>query len=306
MAAHLGAAAKPRCRVGIVGYGHVGQFFVEKILNDAAVGAKLELAFVWNRSADKLAALPPELVLHDLADFASRGADLIVEVCHPAIAKEFGPRFLAAADFFVGSPTAFADADTDAALRAATAAGTHSAYTPVGALWGGSDLARLSAHGQLASLAITMKKHPLSLKLEGELATKLAAAADKDGEVVLFDGPVRELARLAPNNVNTMAAAAIGCPSLGFDGVVGRLVSDRSLDAHVIDIVAAGPRRADGSQFKVSTCRYNPAPPGAVTGAATYTAFLGSLLDAAADSLLRRAAAAGAGGAAAPGRVHLC
>jgi aspartate dehydrogenase len=306
-----GAAAPRRCRVGIVGYGGVGAAFVDKILHDPAVAAKLELAFVWNRSADKLSGLPADLVLHDLADFAARGADLVVEVCHPAVAKEHGPRFLAAADFFVGSPTAFADADTDAALRAAVAAGPRSVYVPVGALWGGNDLARLAAHGQLASLAITMKKHPASLKLEGALAAKLAAAAGADGEVVLFDGPVRELARLAPNNVNTMAAAAIGCPCLGFDGVVGRLVSDRSLDAHVIYIDAGGPRRPDGTQFRVTTTRVNPAPPGAVTGAATYTAFLGSLLDAAADCTLRRAAAAAAGGggggvAPATGRVHVC
>ena len=39
-------------------------------------------------------------------------------------------------------------------------------------------------------------------------------------------GPVRELCPLAPNNVNTMAAAAIAATSLGFDGVYGRLVAD--------------------------------------------------------------------------------
>ena len=39
-------------------------------------------------------------------------------------------------------------------------------------------------------------------------------------------GPVRELCALAPNNVNTMACAAIAAHNLGFDGVTGCLVAD--------------------------------------------------------------------------------
>lgn len=115
------AAKGKRCRVGIVGFGTVGAHFVDRILNDAKISAKLELAFVWNRSRDKLAALPSEFILEDLADFASRGADVIVEVSHPNVSKDFGVRFLQHADYFVGSPTAFSDPETDAALRAATA-----------------------------------------------------------------------------------------------------------------------------------------------------------------------------------------
>ena len=37
------------------------------------------------------------------------------------------------------------------------------------------------------------------------------------GETVIYSGSVRELCPLAPNNVNTMAAAAIAGHTLGFD-----------------------------------------------------------------------------------------
>lgn len=40
-------------------------------------------------------------------------------------------------------------------------------------------------------------------------------------------GPVRNLCELAPNNVNTMAIACLAAPSLGFDNVIGKLVSDK-------------------------------------------------------------------------------
>jgi predicted dinucleotide-utilizing enzyme len=44
--------------------------------------------------------------------------------------------------------------------------------------------------------------------------------------VTLYDGPVRQLCPLAPNNVNTMAAAAVAAHNLGLDGTRARLVAD--------------------------------------------------------------------------------
>ena len=43
---------------------------------------------------------------------------------------------------------------------------------------------------------------------------------------VYASGAVRELCSLAPNNVNTMAAAALAAHNLGFDHVTGCLISD--------------------------------------------------------------------------------
>ena len=54
--------------------------------------------------------------------------------------------------------------------------------------------------------------------------------------IVLVEGPVRGLCPLAPNNVNTMACAALAAHTLGFDGVKARLCADKTLNAHVIDI----------------------------------------------------------------------
>lgn len=108
---------------------------MKSILTDgAAVG--LTLAFVWNRNPDKLkGSVPDELILTDLSSFASRCSkhtpeknkptrttkhhifyvlpilaydsvfyrpcDVIVEVCHPRIVKEFGILFLSQSHFMV-------------------------------------------------------------------------------------------------------------------------------------------------------------------------------------------------------------
>ena len=219
-----------RRRVGVVGFGLLGRYLVEKIVNECS--GLLELAFVWNRShscVEESEHIPIAARCFDLERVASFAPDIIVEVCHPDITRKWGLHFLSVADLFIGSPTAFADPTVDAALRMACANGPHSIYVPAGALWGAQDISRMSARGALTGLSITMKKHPASLKLSGTLEMLVARLLEDKtpGETVLFEGPVRDLALLSPNNVNTMAAAAVAAPNLGFDGVVARLVRER-------------------------------------------------------------------------------
>uniref|UniRef100_A0ABM5GSB9 Aspartate dehydrogenase domain-containing protein n=1 Tax=Pogona vitticeps TaxID=103695 RepID=A0ABM5GSB9_9SAUR len=209
-------------RVGIVGYGHLGQYLVKQ-LRDNGVQHGLELAFVWNRDARKLeGTVPLELRLAKLTNVLDWHADIIVEVAHPCIAQEHGESFLKAADFM--------------------------------------------------ALTVTMAKHPDSFRLGGHLGELAKGARQK--RVVLYKGPVRQLCPLAPNNVNTMAAACMAAPSLGFDGVQGCLIADPVLsNHHVVETEVTGL-----GGFSVHTRRKNPAASGAVTGEATFAAFWSSLL----------------------------
>ncbi|XP_045575752.1 putative L-aspartate dehydrogenase isoform X2 [Salmo salar] len=211
----------PVMRIGVVGYGHLGQYLVERLQREGAqVG--LTLVFVWNRNTDKLReSVAEELILHNLPDFTDRGADVIVEVCHPKIVKDFGVQFLSKAHFL--------------------------------------------------ALFIRMSKHPSCFRLTGDV---LSDWTEDEGRRVLFSGSVAELCPVAPNNVNTMAAAAIAAGTLGFAGVQGEIVSDTALsDYHVVEVEVTG---ANG--FTVNTVRRNPAKLGAVTGSATYNSFWSSLL----------------------------
>ncbi|KAK2916182.1 hypothetical protein Q8A67_000556 [Cirrhinus molitorella] len=258
-------------KVGIVGYGHLGQFLVEKIQKEGPE-AGLRLAFVWNRNADKLTdSLPKELILHDLSDFTRRDTDVIVEVCHPMIVKEFGVKFLSHAHFLVGSPSALSDPQLEQDLRTAAKKHGKTLYVASGALWGGQDIQKMNDSGTLRALSIRMSKHPSCFRLTGGL---LSDWTEGEGRRVLYHGSVAELCPIAPNNVNTMAAAAIAASKLGFKGVTGEIVSDTALsDYHIVEVEVTGP---DG--FTVKTVRQNPAKLGAVTGNATYNSFWSSLL----------------------------
>ncbi|XP_074553468.1 aspartate dehydrogenase domain-containing protein [Halichoeres trimaculatus] len=258
-------------RIGVVGYGHLGQYLVGRILKDgAALG--LSLAFVWNRNSDKLKGLvPDDLIISDLSTFAERRCDVIIEVCHPLIVKEFGHRFLSQSHFLVGSPSALSDPDLNQQLRQASEQFGNTLYIPSGALWGGQDIQRLNDSGGLKALFIRMSKHPSCFRLTGDI---LSEWTEDEGRRVLFKGSVAELCPLAPNNVNTMAAAAVAAGSLGFTGVQGEIVSDTALsDFHVVEVEVTGL-----GGFSVHTVRRNPAKLGAVTGSATYNSFWNSLL----------------------------
>ncbi|XP_070354998.1 aspartate dehydrogenase domain-containing protein isoform X4 [Equus asinus] len=234
-------------RVGVVGYGRLGQFLVSHLLTKGPE-LGLELVFVWNRDPARMAgSVPPSLQLQNLAAVGERHPDLVVEVAHPKIIHESGAQILRYANLLVGSPSALADPATEQQLLEASRRWDHAVFVARGALWGTEDIARLDAAGGLQSLRVTMATHPDGFRLEGALA----AAHSTGPRTVLYEGPVRGLCPFAPRNSNTMAAAALAAPSLGFDRVIGVLVAD---------------------------LRENPAEPGAVTGSATVTAFWHSLL----------------------------
>ncbi|XP_036036510.1 putative L-aspartate dehydrogenase isoform X2 [Onychomys torridus] len=254
-----------------------GQSLVSRLL---AQGSELglELVFVWNRDPGRMSgSVPPALQLQDLTALEERHPDLVVEVAHPNIIHESGVQILRHANLLVGSPSALADQTTEQQLMEASNHWGHTVFVARGALWGAEDIRRLDAAGGLQSLRVTMATHPDGFRLEGSLA----AAHNWGPRTVLYEGPVRGLCPLAPRNSNTMAAAALAAPSLGFDRVIGVLVADLSLtDMHVVDVELKGPPGPTGCSFAVHTHRENPAQPGAVTGSATVTAFWHSLLGA--------------------------
>ncbi|XP_032533345.1 putative L-aspartate dehydrogenase [Chiroxiphia lanceolata] len=263
-------------RVGILGYGQLGQFLAQQLLaRGPPLG--LTLAWVWARDGASLGGLPPALRLPDLGLLPSTGVDLVVEVAHPCVAQEHGEDILGHADFMLGSPTALADPETERRLREAATRGSHTLYVPRGALWGCGDIARMDQEGTLAALKVTMTKSPQSFRAQGWLRERVAAAVASGTRTVLYEGPLRPLCPLAPNNVNTMAAAAVAAPGLGFDGVTACLVADPSVpDWHVVEVevTSVGDK---GRCLSVTSIRRNPAGPAAVTGSATLGSFWSSL-----------------------------
>jgi aspartate dehydrogenase len=280
----MNTTTRSKTRVGLIGYGSLGQYLAKAIFEDESIKSLFELVFVYNRTTTKLDSLPNHIYkFSDLTQFESSSTtavpdvDIIVEVSHPNIIQQYGSAFLNRAHLFVGSPTALADLQCEASLKHTSQLSNKTMYIPSGALWGATDIAKMSDRNTLGALSISMSKHPLSLKLEKPLSDQVDAYINDENAmdpIVVYEGCVRDLCPLAPNNVNTMACAAIAGSSLGFGKVQAKLIADKSLQAHVIDIDVQG---INNNGFRVTTQRYNPAQVGAVTGNATYVSFLSSL-----------------------------
>lgn len=256
-------------RVGIVGFGKLGQFLATKVQEDD----HMELAFVWNRSPITEELRPAHVpVLEHLDQVPDYPCDLIVEVAHPDITKQWGGRFLEMTDYMVGSPTAFCDDPLREKLINQSQNGSHGLYIPQGAMIGLADLLLAKQKGRVSKLKLTMEKTPDSIKYYGDLEVPLNAIKERRS---IYRGPVGPLCEFAPNNVNTMAVATLAS-GLSFSEVEAELIVDPSLNSHIVRVEVLGPDLKEG-QFRLAFEKNNPAAKGAVTGQATYDSFYHSI-----------------------------
>ena len=214
-------------RIGVIGYGYIGRSIVERI---GESGGRFETAFVHNRSPDALAALDPALRLDDPGEAADRRPDLIVECAHPGITQRFGAGFLGFASYMPLSVTALADDALRTALESSAKANGTALFVPAGALLGGDEL--LMRRGNWSRVRITFRKHPDNI----DFSDSGLDPAGIDRETVIYEGPVRGIAKLYPRNVNTMVTCAL--VSTGLDACEARLVCDPGLDCAVAEVEA--------------------------------------------------------------------
>lgn len=249
-----------RQRIGIIGYGYIGAYVYEQLTSRPELG--LEVAFVYNRSREKTAALPPGIVLEKLEDFASRGADLVVELAHPRITQEHGATFLQQTDYMPLSLTALADAELEQQLLETARRHGTCLYIPHGAVVG---MDALEEGRQIwEEVRMVMKKPPRTLDFSVSPQFK---AEEIHAETVLYEGPTRGICPLFPRNVNSHAAVALA--GIGFDRTQSVLVADPRLEVSVIEI----EMRGQGVEVKVQ--RANPMK--GVSGVFTLVSSLASI-----------------------------
>jgi aspartate dehydrogenase len=218
-------------RIGLIGFGFIGAAIYARA-NDGVDG--VEIAFVHNRSIERLKDLPGSIVLEDLSDAASRSPDLIVEVAGPDVTRAHGPALVRVASYMPLSLTALVDDGLRDDLARAAALSGHSVFVAHGALVGMDSLLEWRDHWDQVS--ISFRKPPASLGLPGSLS-----------ESRVFEGSVREIAALFPHNVNAMVACALA--TLGLERCRGRIVADPAIDHLELAIEAIG---RDGSRLNVA------------------------------------------------------
>ena len=255
--------AKPT-RIGLIGFGHLGRSIYERIAAEPGLG--IEIAFVWNRSADKLADVPTDLQLASLDEAADRTPDLIIEVAHPGITRDHGARFLEHADYLPLSVSALVD---DALYKrlsdTASAHGTR-LLIPHGALMGVDNLRE--SREIWREVSVTFEKHPAAIDFS-ESGIDGGALTERG---TVFEGTAREIGALFPRNVNTMVTCALA--TVGLDQCRARLIADPALDVGIAIVEAQG---TDGSSLTMR----KEQPMAGVSGTEMFASIFGSILRAA-------------------------
>ena len=218
-------------RVGIIGFGFIGEALFHGISGAAGAANGLEIAFVHTRSG-RPAAVAPAQFCADLAQFADYAPDLIVEVAHPDITLRHGAAFLARADYMPLSLTALAVPDIQAVLHDAALSSGRRLLVASGALVGLESL--LAGRQDWTRIRITFRKHPRNI----DFALTGIDPAGIAGETVVYEGPVRGIAPMFPRNVNTMVACALA--TTGLDACQARLIADPALDVAIAEVEAEG------------------------------------------------------------------
>jgi len=218
-------------RIGIIGFGFIGQELYKSVLSPIGQAHGLTPAFVHTRSG-QLPAVRSEHICTDLDDVARFEADLIIEVAHPAITLRYGSAFLAKSDYMPLSLTALAAPGVQERLLAAAAESGRRFFVASGALVGLESL--LAGRADWRDVTITFRKHPRNIDFS---LTDIDPQGITDARAV-YDGPVRGIAPLYPRNVNTMVACALA--TTGLDACHARLIADPSLSVAIAEVEAQG------------------------------------------------------------------
>jgi aspartate dehydrogenase len=220
-------------RLGLIGHGAIAQHVIAALESGALPDVEIPAVLV--RQARQTAA-GKRVITNDPAAFLAHRFDAVLECAGHQAVREHGERVLeAGADLIVTSVGAFTDETLLARMRDAAEKAQRRLVLPSAGI-GALDILSAVATGGLDEVTVTVRKDPLSW--QGTIAAQSHDLARLAGAVVLYDGPVREGARLYPQNVNIAAAAALA--GIGLDRTRLIIVADPAIATHQVEIAASG------------------------------------------------------------------
>lgn len=220
-------------KVGLIGCGAIGGTVLAALDAGRVPGVACVAALVRRRRQG--ADADPRLVTDVDAFFAS-APDLIVECAGHEALRQYGTRALSqGADLMITSMGAFSDpALLEAMERQATASAKK--LILLSASIGALDILTAAREGGLDKVSVTVISPAAALR--DSLAAEPLDLDRLTAPVPVYQGPVREGARLYPKNVNV--AAAVSLAGLGLDETRLEIRADPDATTHKFVIEAAG------------------------------------------------------------------
>lgn len=218
--------------IGIIGYGAIGNTLFQAIAAGRAGAVRCPAVLVRRPrpAADRAIPLTTE---HE--DFLTHPFDAVIECAGHDAVHELGARILQRADLLLTSVGALSDDALFDRLRASARTHAHKLILPSAGI-GALDALTAAAAGRLDSVTISVRKNIEAWY--GTPAEQLLDLAQLREPAVVYEGPVREGARLYPANVNISAAVALA--GIGLDRTQLRIIADPTISTHIVEVEAVG------------------------------------------------------------------
>lgn len=215
-------------RVGLIGYGAIGQDLVRLVAERAAEAITVVGALVRDPDRKRDPALP---TVPALSALLARHPHVIVEVAGQDGLREHGEQVLQVGiDLMILSVGALADPQVLHVLLEAARQGQAHLTIASGAI-GGLDALAAASLGELTSVIHTLRKPPTSL-LPAEEATHLTEARE------IFRGTAREAIEHFPEFLNVAVAVALA--TKGCERTEVRVVADPTIAHSLHEVQAQG------------------------------------------------------------------
>lgn len=216
--------AQRQLRVGLIGYGTIGKYVAEKLLDGRTLpGARLAAVLVKRqRARDPVFGSSCEVFTNSADSFFDAKWDIAVEAAGQSVVREHGLRCLSMGrNFLLTSVGALCDDSLHEQLCVSAAENRSQLMLAAGAM-PAMDWMSSAALEHLEEVLITQTKRPEGwVGTPAEERVNLASLAEPS---VVFHGCAREAATLFPKNANVAAALALA--TTGLDKTQVQLVAD--------------------------------------------------------------------------------
>ena len=223
-----------KVNIGIFGFGAIGEYIFNHISKNKNLNIVCKKILVRNMS--KYNSLNIKEITDNIEHFFSDKLDYVIECAGHQSVIDHGETVLKkGSNFLITSIGSLTNESLFNKLNELSKKHNKKIIIPSAGI-GSLDILSAASHGVLKKVEMTVRKS--SGSWYGTIAEKKFDLEKPNKNLLLFEGSVKEGAKLYPQNVNISAAVAFA--GLGLEKTKLKIISDSSIKTHKISIKAKG------------------------------------------------------------------
>lgn len=223
-------------KVGIIGYGTIGQDVAQAIIKHEAGDVELKAILVRKRSKITDQAACSSIITDRAEDFLNTKLDIVIECAGHGAVKKYGKKVLQqGADLILVSVGAFADEKLYKQIMDQANKTKRKVIVPSAAI-GGLDRIAAGSVGDMEEVTLITRKPVKAWK--GTIIEQQVNLDTLTEPYCAFDGVARDSAKLFPESVNVSAALSLA--GIGFDKTKVKVYADPTITSNTHEILAKG------------------------------------------------------------------